>query len=462
MPRESLLRTKLLVWLLLPLSVLLVADTAISYWMALRFSQRAYDRSLTEIAREVSLHLRAGNAGLEFDMPQAAREVLFSDPSDRLYYEIATATGQIVAGDSLAPAPTAAGVTQREVLYDGVAQGAPIRIVQLKVPQDVASARPAAVVRVAETKVKREELAREILLSVVLPQVVLIVLAGILVWFGVVHGLAPLDRLRRAVESRLPRERGPVLVSEVPGEVRPLIHAINGLLERLDGMLTLQSRFVADAAHQLKTPVAALQAQLELALREADSQRMRQSVEKLYSGLERLSRLVSQLLSLARNEPDAVPGVTLTALDLNALAFEAATTWVPEALNKGIDLGFDGTANAVVVRGDAGRLRELFDNLLDNAVRYTHAGGRVTVRVVAHPVPAVTVSDDGPAIPPHERARVFERFHRLLGSSRDGSGLGLAIALEIAHIHGASITLADDTDGVGNTFTVSFPPLDSK
>lgn len=457
MPREALLRTKLLVWLLVPLCLLLVADAFISYWMALRFAQRAYDRSLTEIAREVSLHVKAGKDGLEFNMPEAAREVLFSDPSDRVYYEITTETGKAVAGDSLMPAPASAAGKQPEILYDGVANGVPVRLVELRVRPDAAAGRPAAIVRVAETKAKREELAREILLSVVLPQLVLIVLAGILVWFGVVHGLAPLERLRKVVESRSPRERGPVTVPEVPGEVRPLIHAINGLLERLDGMLTLQSRFVADAAHQLKTPVAALQAQLELALRESDPQRMRQSVEKLYAGLERLSRLVSQLLSLARNEPDAAPEVTLMPLDVNALAFETAMAWVPEALRKKIDLGFEGTDSAVLIRGDAARLRELFDNLLDNAVRYTHEGGRVTVRVAARPAPTVTVSDDGPAIPPHERARVFERFHRLLGSSREGSGLGLAIALEIAHLHGASIALSEDVDGVGNTFTVTFP-----
>jgi two-component system sensor histidine kinase TctE len=198
---------------------------------------------------------------------------------------------------------------------------------------------------------------------------------------------------------------------------------------------------------------------MELTLRETDPDRIRESVSRLYSGLERLARLVSQLLSLARNEPDAVQRATLEPLDLNALALDAATSWVPEALKKRIDLGLEASEYPVMIRGEPGRLRELFDNLLDNAVRYTPEGGRVTVRVASDPVPSVAVSDDGPAIPVHERARVFERFHRLLGSSRDGSGLGLAIALEIARIHGADIALADDKDGIGNTFTVSFPAL---
>jgi two-component system sensor histidine kinase TctE len=218
----------------------------------------------------------------------------------------------------------------------------------------------------------------------------------------------------------------------------------------------LQSRFVSDAAHQLKTPIAAVEAQLEVALREEEPARLRDSVRKLQPGLARLSRLVSQLLSLARNEPEAVHTVVFKPLDLNALALEAATAWVPEALRKRIDLGFEAAVQASIVPGDAGRLRELLDNLLDNAIRYTDEGGRVTVRVTPGPPPAIAVSDDGPSIPPHERERVFERFHRLLGSSRDGSGLGLAIAQEIARLHKAAITLGDDADGVGNTFVVSF------
>lgn len=460
MPREPLLRTQLLTWLLVPLSLLLVADTFITYWVALSFSQRAYDRTLLEIAREVSLHVTGTNGALTFDMPQAAREVLFTDPSDTLYYEISGADGGLVAGEQIAAAGRpAASSPSGEAYYDGAVNGVPVRVVELQLTADAPSGRPPAVVRVAETKVKRDELTREILLSVFLPQVLLILIAGTIVWGGVVRGLGPLERVRQAVASRSHRERGPVAVSEVPGEVRPLIDALNGLLERLDHVLTLQGRFVADAAHQLKTPVAGLQAQMELTLRETDPDRIRESVSRLYSGLERLARLVSQLLSLARNEPDAVQRAALQPLDLNALALDAATSWVPEALNKRIDLGLEASESPVMIRGEPGRLRELFDNLLDNAVRYTPEGGRVTVRVARDPVPSVAVSDDGPAIPVHERARVFERFHRLLGSSRDGSGLGLAIALEIAHLHGADIALADDKDGTGNTFTVSFPHL---
>jgi len=458
MTREApLLRTQLLKWLLVPLLLLLIANTFFSYWIALRFAQQAYDVALVEIVREVGLHVRPGSAAPELDLPEAARKVLFSDPTDQIYFALETPDGRLVAGQPIpgAPVRTPAAVPS---LYDGTVEGAPVRIVELRVNDLNAPAAALGYVRVAETKNRRNGLAREILLSVIAPQVLLILIACALVWGGVVRGLWPLRRLQDAVASRSHRDRSPVVVDEVPGEVRPLMNEINGLLERLDAVLTLQNRFIADAAHQLKTPVAGLLAQLELAMRDEDPQRMRQSLVKLDAGLQRLSRLVSQLLALARNEPDAARHITMSEVDLNALAFESASGWVADALKRGIDLGFDGAEEPVPVRGDPIRLRELLDNLIDNAVRYSREGGRVTVRVTAQPGPTVAVSDDGPGIPAEERQRVFERFHRRLGAAAEGSGLGLAIAQEIARLHGGHIDLREDADGVGNTFSVSLPP----
>jgi two-component system sensor histidine kinase TctE len=455
-PERPLLRRQLLAWLLAPLFLLLTADTFVSYWVALSFSRGAHDRTLLEVAREFSLYLRAGGNGLVLDIPEEARRVLLADPVDRLHYEAAAADGRSVAGERIAPPP--AGRRRAETFYDGELQGAPVRIVELRLPPDAGLRRPEAVVRVAETLNKRNGLAREILISVIVPQVLLIAIAGVVVWFGVVRGLQPLERLRRAVLARPLRDRGPLAADGVPGEVSPLLHAINDLLARLDRALTLQSRFISDAAHQLKTPIAALRAQYELALREPGAERMREALGQLEPGLERLSRLVSQLLSLARNEPEAASALRLAPLDLNALGLAAATEWVPQALHKGIDLGFEGAPAPLPIRGDEARLRELLDNLLDNAVRYSPQGGRVTLRVLGAPAPVLEVSDDGPAIPAEERERVFERFHRLLGSAQQGSGLGLAIAQEIARLHGARIDLREDADGVGNRFSVIFPP----
>src|SRR5512134_2645346 len=199
---QPLLRTQLLTWLLVPLFLLLTADTFISYSVALSFSQRAYDRSLVEIAREVSLYLKAANGGeLVLEMPAEARRLLLNDPEDQVYFQVTDAQGRVVAGSPIAPERR--GPPRRQsAFYDGEAGGAPVRVVELSLDADGASGRPAAVVRAAETMVKRNALAREILLSVFIPQVLLIVIAGIVVWFGVVRGLAPLQRVQRAVASR--------------------------------------------------------------------------------------------------------------------------------------------------------------------------------------------------------------------------------------------------------------------
>lgn len=452
MPSAPLLRRQLLAWLLVPLFALLVVDTFVSYRVALEFARRAYDRALVEIARDLSLHVRAGPV---LDLPDEARRILLEDPDDRVFHSLSDANGRAVSGAQIPPPSAPDAQREREHFYDASVESDLVRVVQLRVAS-TSNGASGTLVRVAETLNRRNALAREILISVVLPQALLLIVAGAVVWVGVAHGLAPLERLRLAVSARTHRQWSPVAAADVPGEVRPLLQAIDELVARLDSALTLQSRFISDAAHQLKTPIAALKANLELALREEEPRRAHDALAAAHAGLERISRVVSQLLSLARNEPEAGAKATLVPLDLGELVLQAASDWVPAALRRRIDLGFEPAPRAVAIRGDAGRLRELLDNLIDNAVRYTPEAGRVTVRVESDP-PAVSVNDDGPRIPEAERQRVFERFHRLLGHAEGGSGLGLAIAQEIARVHGAHITLGDDADGVGNTFRVVFP-----
>ncbi|HWI15006.1 MAG TPA: sensor histidine kinase N-terminal domain-containing protein [Burkholderiales bacterium] len=455
-PESPLLRSQLLRWLLVPLLTLLLADAFVSYWLSLSFAHRAYDRSLLEAARDVALHANPQNGVLRFSLPEAAQKVLLADSDDAVYFEVAGEEGRHVAGERIV-APPAAQATSAETYYDSVLKGASVRVVQLAIADE--AGRRAGVVRIAETLNKRNRLAREMLVAVVAPQFLLILLAALLLWAGVIRGLQPLERLQRAVAQRSHLDLRPLEEPGVPGEVEPLVTSLNALLERLDRVLAMQNRFIADAAHQLKTPIAVLQAQIELVMRETDPERMRQGVGRLYVGVERLSRIALQLLSLARNEPEALRKLSLVEVDLNQLALDAASAWVPEAYKRDIDLGYEGLERPLWVNGDAARLRELLDNLLDNAIRYSRSGGRVTVRVVAEPRPTLRVSDDGPSIPVEERSRVFDRFHRLHDTPGEGSGLGLSIAREIARIHKAEISLTDDTDGVGNVFQVSFPPL---
>jgi len=460
---EPRLQRKLLAWLLGPLLLLLVLDTGVAWWASQRFANLAYDRALHEVAREIALHVRNGNGTPSLQLSEAAASVLLTDAEDRLFYRVEAPDGRVLGGDnSLPPPPAGARSARGPRFYDGEVRGEAVRLVAARLNAEAAAGAPVVNVQVAETLHKRRALAWDMVMNAVLPQLLLIVMAVAVVWFGVSRGLEPLKRLRRAVSDRSHLDLSPIDTHDVPGEVRPLVDEVNELMARLGKTFDFQNRFVADAAHQLKTPVSGLKAQIELALRENEPERVRHSLAQLYLSADRLSRLVRQLLSLARNEPGALETVQLQPLDLNAFALEVSMEWVPHALKRGIDLGFEGPDSAApMIPADRDRLRELLNNLVDNAIRYSKPGGRVTVRVG----PAqgrhctLAISDDGPSIPVAERERIFERFHRLLGTQEDGSGLGLAIVSEIATLHGARIELEEDVDGVGNTFTVIFPAV---
>jgi two-component system, OmpR family, sensor histidine kinase TctE len=457
---ESRLQRKLLAWLLGPLLVLLALDTGFTYWSSIRFADLAHDRSLQEIAREVVLHVKPRGGEPRFELSPAAERILLIDQDDRIYYKVTTESGTVIGGDAAIPAPaTPPASGDRPLFYGGVLHGEPVRLVASWLPFDQQGGPGRVLVQVAETLNKRNRLAWDILASVVIPQLLLIVMASAAVYIGIARGLSPLSRLERAVSHRSHVDLSPIDVNGVPGEVRPLVDEVNGLMLRLGKTLNFQTRFIADAAHQLKTPVSGLKTQIELALRENDPQRVRHSLAQLYISVDRLSRLVRQLLILASNEPGAADAVQLQPLDLDAFALETCMEWVPQALKEGIDLGFESSGRQVMISADPDRLRELINNLIDNAVRYSHQGGRVTVAVTVSDAAhgQLSISDDGPSIPVEDRTRIFERFHRLLGTHADGSGLGLAIVSEIATLHGARITLEEDRDGVGNTFSVLFP-----
>jgi two-component system sensor histidine kinase TctE len=450
--RSGSLRTQLLRWLLIPLTLLFLADAIGSYSVARHLSDQVYDGELLEIARELSLHVKPNAVRPTFDLEKDAERTLLLDQYDAVHYAVRTRDGASIAGDAdIPPPPVRAGAGP--TYYDGALGSTPVRVVQLATTD---GATGGVTVAVAETRVKRHGLVNAIMIGVILPQLLLIVIAGIVLWAGVARGLAPLARLQQAVAARSHLDLSPVSVPEVPAEVHPLVTAINDLMTRLEEILSYQSRFIADAAHQLRTPVAGLKAHVEVALREDDPAQAKQTIAHLYTAVERMSRLVAQLLSLARNEPTTLRRLELAPLDLSKLAFDVTMEWVPQAYRRNIDLGFEGAEPHATVRGDPARLTELINNLLDNAIRYSRDNGRVTVRVASQP-PRLAVSDDGPLIPIAERERIFERFHRLLGTHADGSGLGLAIVQEIAALHDAKITLSEDADGLGNTFTITFP-----
>ena len=463
------LRRTLLRWLVWPLALVLLLDTAVSWWGAQRAADLAHDRSLNELARELVLHVEAvtggETAGLRLSLTPAAERILLVDEEDSIAWRIADAQGRTLGGqEGLALPDTPARPGGPPVYYGGRLEGEAARLLAWWLPvQPAAAADPVppkwVLVQVAETRHQRDALLREIMAYALVPQLLLIVIVIGTAGLAVSYGLRPLVALREALSSRSYRALEPLDAADVPADLRPMVEEMNALMARLGQTLDMQNRFIADAAHQLKTPVSGLKAQIELALREEDPQRLHRSMAQIHLGVERLSRLVRQLLALARNEPEAAATLALVPTDLTDLALQVSMEWVPQALRRQIDLGFDGPETPVIVHADADRLRELLNNLVDNAVRYSRESGRVTVALGLAPSgeACLSVHDDGPHIPPQERERVFQRFHRVLGTQADGSGLGLAIVSEIARLHGARITIDEDEDGVGNTFRVWFP-----
>lgn len=463
MRRVRTLRRQLIAWLAAPLFVLWSVSAAIDYDIAKRFVNLAYDRALLEAAQDIGRQIRVTNNQIYVDLPEVALQILQTGESGRLYFLVMGPDRQYVTGEQELPPPPddATGEAQDRVrYYDDELRGRAIRAVALRVPVLPGSGRGAAHILVAERVTVRDEFAREIILRMVLPQGVLILLAGFAVWYGVGRGLAPLSTLRKEIENRSHRDLSALPEEQAPPEVLPLIHAMNGLMARLGSAIEAQQRFIADAAHQLRTPIAGLKTQAELALRQTQPEDVQIALRQLQTATEQSTRLINQLLSLARAEPGAGREHAIERLDLARLARDTTTDWVPLALARKIDLGYDGGDTTAWVMGDSFLLGELLRNLLDNAIRYTQEGGQVTVRVAGGTDAVVlSVEDNGPGIPDPERERVFERFYRVLGTGvTEGCGLGLAIVREIALRHRADVVLATTTGGQGTVVRVTFPP----
>ena len=319
--------------------------------------------------------------------------------------------------------------------------------------------RTRVLVQVAETRRKRGDLAGRIISGVILPQFAIIPLAVILVYLGLSRGIAPLQRLQRRIRQRRPGDLAPISINGVPEELRPVIVAFNDMMVRLEENLQAQQRFIADAAHQMRTPLTGLKMQTELALSETEPQLMRNSLRQIAESADRAVHLINQLLALARAESSHEKVHSFEKVDLENLARVAAQEGVPRALAKGIDIGFEGTGWPLLIEGSPVLLHELASNLIDNAIKYTPEGGRVTVRTRAEAYAILEVEDSGIGIGAEERERVFERFYRILGSEAHGSGLGLAIVREIAELHRASIELRPNGHGQGTLAQVVFPRL---
>lgn len=478
-PEEKIQRSlfgEILDWMLAPLLLLWPMSIAITYLVAKSIANQPFDRALEDNVLVLSQQVKEIDGQTITQLSNPARDILRADDLDNIYFQIKGLKGEVVDGDRDLPAPAEedkppAGSVQ---FRNAVLRGIDIRIAYSYIDLNRTGKRGAgkdtrkdphlALVQVAETLEKRSLLANEIIKGVILPQFIILPIALALVWFALSRGLSPLAELQQRIRARRPDDLSPIDSRHVPEEITPLVKSLNEMLERLAQTIAIQKRFIADAAHQMKTPLAGMRMQSELALRQTDQHEIHQSLTQLATSSEAATRLVNQLLTLARAENLAPANQPREQIDLNILARNVVQDWIQASFAKKIDLGFEQDRNAVLIFGSPLMLREMLSNLIDNALRYTPQEHSVTVRVrIDHDeaLAILEVEDNGPGIPQAERERVFERFYRILGSNVQGSGLGLAIVREIASQHDARIQILDnpqpqDPAYPGCLFRISF------
>jgi two-component system sensor histidine kinase TctE len=436
-PTRPSLRRQLLIWLLLPQLVLWAGGGLLAYRIALTYAEKAIDQSLTQSVRALARQVKPVGSGLLVDFPRAAQDVLEADPNDRVSYMVSSPPGQFLLGNQRLPQPTHAPEAAGEpLLYTAPLDGRPMRFVALDVAYGDSGTPQILRVQVAKGLAVQQRIAGELVADMLVPLLVLGVLLSLAVYGGIQRGLAPLTRLTGQLENRSVNALSPMEATQAPGEVQALVQAINGLLGEVARSVQQEKRFLNDAAHQLRTPLAGLISQVELAQRQTTDPALAERLAKVHTGAERSAHLVHQLLTLARTESQ----VRRAPLDLAALAREVARDWTPRALAAGMDLGYEGEEH-LQIEGDALQLREALNNLLDNALRYTPRGSSITLRVRQGPEGArLAVEDNGPGLSADDLAHVFQRFWR--GSPLPGGcGLGLAIVQEIAHRHGGEATV---------------------
>ncbi|MFM2111729.1 MAG: hypothetical protein RLZZ271_389 [Pseudomonadota bacterium] len=462
---------EILDWMLAPLLLLWPASLVLTWLVAQGIANKPFDRALEYDVHALTQLVQVSRTGrVSLNLPNPAKDILRADEVDQVYYQVIGPKGELLGGDKEFPRPSILDYTgQPDVkLRDDGIRGLDIRVAYgwSRVEGQL------VLVQVGETLEKRSTLAGEIIKGVMLPQFVILPLAVLLVWFGLIRGIKPLSELENKIRARKADDLSPIVDTAVPQEVAPLVASVNDLLTRLKDSLSTQKRFLADAAHQLKTPLAGLRMQADLALKQGASEaELKKSLQQIGRASIAATHTVNQLLSLARAE-NSGRGLVKQAVNLALVVREVVQEAVPRALDKGIDLGYDGVspseleASGRIVMGNPVLIKEMVRNLVDNAINYTpstpQVPGEVTARVLdgtGFETLVVQIEDTGPGIPEAEKELIFQPFYRALGSNVDGSGLGLAIVQEIANQHSCIVSIEPGKPGKalpGSVFSVKF------
>jgi two-component system sensor histidine kinase TctE len=440
----------LLALLVLPAFVVLLAGTISDYYTSINPVRDAYDRALADSALAIAGYVRANDDGrVMLVLPDEAIRVLRADAIDSIYFRVSAPDGALIAGDQ--DLPSARNVRANPAFDTVIYRGVPTRIVSYR------SVSPAGMVTttVGETTNKRQVVRTQLLSTVLTADLVELVAIMALVWIGVSIALRPLTALREQIARRSARELEPLSARAVPAEVRTLVDALNRLFRRIAETSRAQQQFLESATHQLRTPLAGIQAQLELLIAEECAPPKRERLNLTLSATRRLAHTTQQLLALARSDHAAATYSDFRAVDLAAVVESTVADHVSLAVAADVDLGAE--LEPAVVHGIAWLLAEAVNNLVDNAITYTPAGGSITVRCgTRNEHVFVEVVDTGVGIPVEERARVTDRFYRGNWSRGSGSGLGLAIVADVAQLHGATLSITAGAADRGTCVRLEF------
>ena len=472
-PAGTSLRRSLLAALVAPILVALLAGGVFGYRAAEKVVSAAYDQNLLNLANGIANRARLENGDITIALSAEEESLLRTDTVDHIYFRVRDDSGRIIVGDADLPPPELpthdipphfSELPQPEILtrtpriystglqhyyFEGYYRGETIRGVRFHPVLE----EHGFYVTVAETLGKRNEAIRDLLLGFGVAVLLVLAAFGAVVHYGIPSGLASLRDLEEELAGRSGQDLAPVDLTDVPLEIREVVRALNALLMRLREANAVQREFLQDAAHQLRTPLAGLQVQIELMHGGQNDQTASRNLRK---SVTRVTRLANQLLALARAEAGHHLIANASTVDLAEIIDDMLEEWLRIADEKNIDFGLQRDESTIT--GDPTLLRELISNLVDNALKYTPAGGQVTLRCArVGEVLEIDVSDDGQGIPESERERVFERFHRLPNAMASGSGLGLPIAREIVAGHQGSIVITDGTDGKGTCIQVRLP-----
>ena len=449
------LRAQLLGWLLIPLCCIVAFNIFTAWSNARQTAGLITDRLLLSAAQVLAEQVQVEDGQVTALISPAALGIFASVGQDRALYSIAGPDGGLIAGYPDVPLPPQAVNVYEPQFFSSRFRTQEVRAVAMRQPLPALRPGANALIIVGATLREEDRIVAGLWQRDALRQVLLVVVAAALVWLGLNRGLAPLLALRDHVRDRDPEALTPFAPDAVQSELRPVVDALNEAVARVQAQISVQRRFVADAAHQLRTPLTLVKTQANVGLRAASAAEKDEALTAVNVSADRMTRLTNQLLSLARSEPGAASPVRQPC-DLAAIALDVLETRAWRALDRSIDLGLE--ASPAPVHGDPALIGELIANLVDNALAYAPAGGKVTLVACQRDGTALLrVEDNGPGIAPDERGRVFDRFYRVIGTGVEGSGLGLAIVREIAQAHGAKVWLGDMVGGSGLAVEVQFP-----